>query len=137
MSKRTNNKTTFESKKLILHFDHHNTIQVACTLQDRPKTIEQGLNTFLASSVWGVEDANGEWLCISDKPQIKRPFNQPTAITYFRYLEKKCVTTPEDRPELKRQTSNFVLTKHGQQFRDIFNTWLNKLVYNIDHTDDL
>ena len=47
-------------RKLILHFDQHNTIQVACMLPGRSVTVEEGLNNFLTTAVWGkVEMTNG------------------------------------------------------------------------------
>jgi hypothetical protein len=118
------------NKKLILHFDQHNTIQVANTIPGREKTVEQGLNTFLSSTFWGVENENGEWKCISNEPHIKRPMHEPKASTYFKYLEKKIVNVPSDRPLLKKQTSNFINTKHGEQFKHFYKQYLNHMIFD-------
>lgn len=73
-------------RKLILHFDQHNTIQVAYTLPDSPVlTVETGLNNFLTSAVWGKEIDN-KWVWACNEPQLTRPVNEPDAITYFKYL---------------------------------------------------
>lgn len=125
-------------RKLILHFDQHNTIQVACTLPGRRITVEEGLNNFLTSVVWGKEvegsasttsttntnnnnndydvdddqentrssassNSSGgvsSWKWVSNEPRLTKPPNEPDAITYFKYLEKKIVKSPEDRARL-------------------------------------
>lgn len=83
-----NESTTLPKRKLVLHFDQHNTIQVACTLPGRRITVEEGLNNFLTSAVWGKE-IDDKWVWISQEPQIHKPENEPDAQTYFKYLEKK------------------------------------------------
>lgn len=96
-----------KKRKLILHFDQHNTIQVACTLPGRRITVEEGLNNFLTSVVWGKEvvvdgdthDTSWQWVC--QEPRITKPVGEPDAITYFKYLEKKVVKAPEDRARLE------------------------------------
>ena len=126
-----------ESKrKLVLHFDQHNTIQVACTLPDRQVTVEEGLNNFLTSAVWGKEIDN-EWVWISNEPQLFRPIGEPDAITYFKYLEKKIVKKPIDRIEFKRKTCMFVYEAPGDKFRDIFDFYLQSLTYkHSEHSHD-
>ena len=88
--------STIPKRKLILHFDQHNTIQVVSSLPGRHITVEEGLNNFLTSACWGKETNDGmdEWQWVSDQPQINKPQGEPNAITYFKYLEKKIVKTP-------------------------------------------
>jgi hypothetical protein len=118
-------------RKLILHFDQHNTIQVVSSLPGRHITVEEGLNNFLTSACWGKEtnDGMGEWQWVSDQPQINKPQGEPNAITYFKYLEKKIVKTPDDRPELKKQTSKFVYDEPGIKFKEFFDLYLQSLTY--------
>jgi hypothetical protein len=120
-------------RKLILHFDQHNTIQVACTLPGCSVTVEQGLNNFLTSAVWGKEIDN-EWVWTTNgQPQLHKPKNDINAITYFKFLEKKIVNKPEDRVEFKKKTSNFVYEEPGIKFREYFDWYLQSLTYNDTH----
>lgn len=116
-----------KKKKLILHFDQHNTIQVACTLPGRSITVEEGLNNFLTSVVWGKELENGEWEWISTEPQLYKPSED--AITYFKYLEKQIVKSPNDRAELKKKTTRFVYEDAGERFREFFDLYLKALTF--------
>ena len=59
-------------RKLILHFDQHNTIQVAMKLPEYTVTVEEGLNNFMTTVVWGREDERGEWQWISKEPKLRR-----------------------------------------------------------------
>ena len=118
-----------KKRKLILHFDQHNTIQVACTLPGRRITVEEGLNNFLTSVVWGKE-INGQWQWISKEPQMYKPNGEPDAVTYFKYLEKKIVMKPDDRAELKKQTCKFVNNEPGIIFKEFFDLYLEKLTYD-------
>ena len=130
------NETTFTKKKLLLHFDQHNTIQVACTLPTRSVTVEEGINNFLTSVLWGKE-VDDQWEWLSTEPQMYKPHNEPNAITYFKYLEKKIVKSPEDRVELKTKTCKFVYNEPGIKFREFFDLYLEKLTYSTewDHTE--
>lgn len=120
-----------KKRKLILHFDQHNTIQVACTLPGRRITVEEGLNHFLTSVVWGKESASGDWTWVSNEPQIYRPRDEPDAITYFKWLEKRMVNRPEDRAELKKSTCTFVNDgQAGAHFRHFFDLYLEKLTFD-------
>ena len=119
----------FTKKKLILHFDQHNTIQVACNLPTRKVTVEEGINNFLTSVLWGKEKDN-QWVWLSTEPQLYKPKNEPDAITYFKYLEKKIVKSPEDRVELKTRTCKFVYEEPGIKFREFFDLYLKKLTYS-------
>lgn len=124
--------TSSESKrKLILHFDQHNTIQVAMKLPYCQVTVEEGLNNFLTSAVWGKEDSNGKWQWVSNEPSIDRPPKEPDAITYFKYMEKK---EPTDRVKFKKGLANFVnesATEHP--FKPFFDLYLENLRYG-SHT---
>lgn len=94
----TNGNISFARKrKLVLHFDQHNTIQVACTLPGRRITVEEGLNNFLTSVTWGKEVGEDRWQWVSNEPRLTKPPDEPDSITYFKYLEKKIVKSPEDR----------------------------------------
>lgn len=90
----SNNDAT-PKRKLILHFDQHNTIQVACMLPGRTVTVEEGLNNFLTTAVWG-KVVDGEWIWISNEPQLLKPEDEPDAITYFKYLGSFFLTTCND-----------------------------------------
>lgn len=116
-------------RKLVLHFDQHNTIQVACTLPGRCVTVEEGLNNFLTSAVWGKEVDN-QWVWCCKEPQIAKPKDTDEVITYFKYLEKKIVKTPDDRAELKKRTCQFVYEEPGAFFRQFFDLYLQSLVYD-------
>ena len=131
-SSRPNSSASSQKKrKLILHFDQHNTIQVACTLPGRSLTVEEGLNNFLTTAVWGIENENtNEWVWRCDEPQINKPPNEPYAISYFKYLEKKIVKSPEDRAELKKRTCQFVYNEPGSKFREFFDFYLESLIYD-------
>lgn len=118
-------------RKLILHFDQHNTIQVASSLPDRHLTVEEGLNNFLTSACWGRETYDNEWEWISNEPQINKP--EPNAMTYFKYLEKKIVKEPDDRPELKKQTGRFVYDEPGKKFKEFFDLYLQSLTYESNY----
>ena len=125
-----------DKRKLILHFDQHNTIQVACTLPGRRITVEEGLNNFLTSVVWGKEVDDGSWQWISHEPAMYKPANEPDAITYFKYLEKKLVSNGlDERLELKKRTCRFVYDEPGARFRDFFDLYLQGLVYDRDWLD--
>lgn len=113
-------------RKLLLHFDQHNTIQVACTLPGRILTVEEGLNNFLTSAVWGKEIDN-KWVWVCNEPQIMRPANEPDAITYFKYLEKQIVRKPDDRVEFKRKTTKFIYNEPGIKFKEFFDLYLESL----------
>lgn len=117
-----------KNRKLILHFDQHNTIQVACTLPGRNITVEEGVNHFLTTAVWGKEEGN-KWIWLSERPEKNKPPNQPCAITYFKYLEKKLVGTPNDRAELKKKTCRFVYEEPGCKYRNFFDLYLQSLTY--------
>lgn len=118
--------TTTESKrKLILHFDQHNTIQVAMKLPLAQVTVEEGLNNFLTSAVWGKEDENGNWQWVSNEPSIDRPPKEPNAITYYKYMEKK---VPNDRVEFKKKLVNFV-NESDTKFKPFFDLYLENLRY--------
>lgn len=91
---------TPHKRKLVLHFDQHNTIQVACTLPGRRITVEEGLNNFLTSVVWGREVEKDRWEWVSREPRLTKPPDAPDAVTYFKYLEKKVVKSPDDRARL-------------------------------------
>lgn len=91
------NLSLVRKRKLILHFDQHNTIQVACTLPGRRITVEEGLNNFLTSVAWGKEVEEERWQWVSHEPRLTKPPGEPEAITYFKYLEKKIVKSPDDR----------------------------------------
>ena len=80
---------TIPKRKLILHFDQYNTIQVASSLPDRHLTVEEGLNNFLTTACWGKETYDNGWTWVSDQPQMNKQINQPDAISFVRYLEKK------------------------------------------------
>ena len=121
--------SNFTKKKLILHFDQHNTIQVACNLPTRKVTVEEGINNFLTSVLWGKE-INNEWTWLSTEPQLYKPLNEPDAITYFKYLEKKVVKSPKDRVELKTRTCKFVYEEPGITFREFFDLYLKRLTYS-------
>jgi hypothetical protein len=121
-------------RKLILHFDQHNTIQVACLLPGRSLTVEEGLNNFLTSAVWGKVE-NNEWIWISNEPQLHKPINEPDAITYFKYLEKILVKKPEDRVEFKKKTCNFVYEEPGKKFKEFFDLYLQSLTSKILNSD--
>lgn len=124
-----NNSRRDKKRKLILHFDQHNTIQVACTLPGRRITVEEGLNNFLTSVVWGKE-VNDQWVWLSNEPNMCRPDNEPNAITYFKYLEKKIVKSPDDRATLKKLTCGFIDNEHGAKFREFFDLYLQSLTYS-------
>lgn len=124
--------STKNKRKLILHFDQHNTIQVACTLPGRSLTVEEGLNNFLTSAVWGKEIDNSEWEWCTNEPQISKPRQEPNAITYFKYLEKQIVKSPDDRAELKKQTCSFVYQEPGCKFREFFDLYLQSLICQPD-----
>lgn len=117
-------------RKLILHFDQHNTIQVACTLPGRCVTVEEGLNNFLTSAVWGKETQDGQWVWCCKEPQIAKPTDSDEVITYFKFLEKKIVKTPDDRAELKKRTCRFVYEEPGCMFRQFFDLYLQSLIYD-------
>ena len=119
----------FTHKKLLLHFDQHNTIQVACNLPTRKVTVEEGINNFLTSVLWGKEIDN-KWEWLSTEPHLYKPKNEPDAITYFKYLEKKIVKSPADRVELKTRTCKFVYEEPGSKFREFFDLYLKKLTYS-------
>ena len=123
-------------RKLILHFDQHNTIQVACTLPGRNITVEEGINHFLTTAVWGKEEGDN-WVWLSEKPEKNRPKNEPRAITYFKYLEKKLVGTPNDRAELKKKTCRFVYEEPGCRYREFFDLYLRSLTYSRIKNDDV
>lgn len=125
---------TRPKRKLLLHFDQHNTIQVACTLPGRRITVEEGLNNFLTSAVWGKE-LNNEWVWVSHEPQLSKPVNEPDAITYFKYLEKKIVKSPNDRAELKKKTCQFVYEEPGLKFREFFDIYLHSLTYESNYNE--
>ncbi len=74
--------TTIPKRKLILHFDQHNTIQVASSLPDRHLTVEEGLNNFLTTACWGKETYDNGWTWVSNQPQMNKPINQPDAISF-------------------------------------------------------
>ncbi|CAF0922408.1 unnamed protein product [Brachionus calyciflorus] len=118
-----------KQRKLVLQFDQHNTIQVACTLPGRHITVEEGLNHFLTSAVWGKEVDN-EWVWISEAPELNRPPNEPNSMTYFKYLEKRLVGTPSDRAELKKKTCRFVYDEPGTRYKPFFDLYLQSLTYN-------
>lgn len=118
------------TKKLLLHFDQHNTIQVACNLPTRKISVEEGINNFLSSVLWGKEINENEWVWLSTEPQLYKPRNEPDAMTFFKYLEKKIVKSPEDRVELKTRTCRFVYEEPGIMFREFFDLYLNKLIYS-------
>jgi hypothetical protein len=124
-----------KQRKLILHFDQHNTIQVACTLPGRRITVEEGLNNFLTSVVWGKE-INNEWQWVTKEPQMYKPKEEPDAISYFKYLEKKIVIKPDDRAELKKQTCKFVNDEPGILFKEFFDLYLEKLIYDHNWNQD-
>jgi hypothetical protein len=118
-----------KKRKLILHFDQHNTIQVACTLPGRSLTVEEGLNNFLTSAVWGYENEENGWTWLSEEPSINKPPGHANAISYFKYLEKSIVKCPDDRAELKKRTCAFVYSEPGIQFREFFDLYLESLIY--------
>jgi hypothetical protein len=118
-------------RKLILHFDQHNTIQVASTLPGRRITVEEGLNNFLTTMFWGKE-VNDGFVLISTEPQLHRPNDDLGTITYFKYLEKKIV----DRVELKKRTCRFVFEEPGCKFREFFGLYLTSLIYKSELNDD-
>jgi hypothetical protein len=92
-------------------------------------TVEEGLNNFITSAVWGKEE-NNEWKWISTEPQLKKPVADPNVTTYFKYLEKKIVKEPKDRTELKKQTCRFIYSQHGAKFREFFDLYLKQLAFN-------
>jgi hypothetical protein len=120
---------TNKKRKLVLHFDQHNTIQVACTLPGRSLTVEEGLNNFLTAAVWGYEDEESEWQWLSEEPSINKPPGHSNAMSYFKYLEKRIVKCPDDRAELKKRTCEFVYSEPGSQFREFFDLYLESLIY--------
>jgi hypothetical protein len=120
-----------KKRKLILHFDQHNTIQVACTLPGREITVKDGLNNFLTSTTWGKE-VNNKWMWVCDEPLLKKPKeykNDVKVTTYYKYLERLIVKKPEDRVELRKRTSKFVYEEHGKKFQKFFDMYIKSLKY--------
>jgi hypothetical protein len=120
-----------KQRKLILHFDQHNTIQVACKLPGRNITVEEGLNNFLTSVTWGEEMEDGAWEWRCDEPQFEKPRRFKKSVTYFKYLEKLIVKSPDDRPALRKLTCNFVFEEPGSKFREFYDAYLKNLKYNL------
>lgn len=119
-----------KKRKLILHFDQHNTIQVACKLPGREITVEEGMNNFLTTVTWG-EEINGEWVWRCDEPKLTKPRKYPNAITYFKYLENVLVRVPSNRVQLRKRTCRFVFNEPGSKFRCFFDSYLTTLKYEI------
>jgi hypothetical protein len=123
--------STRKERKLILHFDQHNTIQVACKLPWRDITVEDGLNNFLTTVTWGEEADDGTWCWRCDEPQLEKPRPFKKSVTYFKYLEKLIVKSPEDRVSLRKMTCNFVFEEPGAKFRAFYDLYLKNLKYDI------
>ncbi len=128
-------------RKLLLHFDQHNTIQVACALPDRLLTVEEGLNNFLTSAVWGKE-IDEKWVWVCDEPMLLQPENEPDSITYYKYLEKNRLLktqpeTPEKRIEFKKKTAMFVYEEPGKKFRPFFDQYLQGLRYQSQNDSEV
>lgn len=126
-----NKQDSIKKRKLVLHFDQHNTIQVACTLPGREITVKDGLNNFLTSTTWGKEIDN-KWTWVCEEPLLKKPReykNDRQVTTYYKYLETLLVRKPEDRVELRKRTSRFVYEEHGKKFRKFFDLYIKSLKY--------
>ncbi|UJR30935.1 hypothetical protein I4U23_018447 [Adineta vaga] len=121
-----NNNPSSKRRKLILHFDNRNTLEVANNVS--ATTIEQGVNNFLTGVLWGYEKDNGEWEWISTSPSLEKPANCPHCITYFKYLENQIVKEAIDRKQLRFKTGSFV-TNEGQRFRQFYDQLIELLRY--------
>ncbi|CAF3573218.1 unnamed protein product [Rotaria sordida] len=126
-TKITNNNTLSKQRKLILHFDNRNTLQVANNVSST--TIEQGVNNFLTGVLWGYENDKDEWEWISTSPSLQKPDNCPKCITYFKYLENQIVREAIDRKDLRARTGNFIYNE-GACFRQFYDELIESLRYN-------
>jgi len=120
------NSSTCSKRKLILHFDNRNTLQVANSIS--ATTIEQGVNNFLTGVLWGYEDDHGQWEWISTAPSLAKPADCPKCITYFKYLENQIVKESIDRKDLRVRTGSFILNE-GAQFRRFYDALIESLRY--------
>ncbi|CAM4782172.1 unnamed protein product [Rotaria magnacalcarata] len=127
-TKVANNNTSSGRRKLILHFDNRNTLQVANSVS--ATTIEQGVNNFLTGVLWGYENDAGEWSWISKSPTLHKPEHSSRCITYFKYLENQIVREAIDRKDLRAKTGSFVYNE-GTRFRPYYDALIESLRYNI------
>ncbi|CAF0934261.1 unnamed protein product [Adineta steineri] len=122
-----NNNTTSKRRKLILHFDNRNTLEVANNVS--ATTIEQGVNNFLTGVLWGSEkESTGEWEWVSTSPSLQKPVNCSHCITYFKYLENQIVKQAIDRKDLRAKTGSFVYNE-GARFRQFYDELIESLRY--------
>lgn len=124
-----------KKRKLILHFDQHNTIQLACQYPKR--NIKEGLNKFLTSLLWG-EEIDGKWVWRCDAPQLEKPNAYRNASTYYKHLERQYVVNTTDRRKLFEKTNKFTDKGHdGEQFRPYFERYLASIrCTNDNYRDD-
>lgn len=115
-----------KQRKLILHFDNRNTLQVANNVS--ATTIEQGVNNFLTGVLWGYEEDDGQWKWISEKPSLQKPADCSHCITYFKYLEGKKVKEASDRGILRKLTGDFI-NNEGACFRHFYDDLIESLRY--------
>ncbi|CAF0940954.1 unnamed protein product [Rotaria sp. Silwood1] len=126
-TKITNNNTLSEQRKLILHFDNRNTLQVANNVS--ATTIEQGVNNFLTGVLWGYENDKGEWEWVSTSPSLHKPNDCPNCTTYFKYLESLIVREASGRKDLRAKTGSFI-NNEGARFRRFYDELIESLRYN-------
>ncbi|CAF3069432.1 unnamed protein product [Rotaria sp. Silwood2] len=125
-TKITNKNVISKRRKLILHFDNRNTLQVANNVS--ATTIEQGVNNFLTGVLWGYENNKGEWEWMSTSPSLHKPNDCPNCITYFKYLESQIVREAIDRKDLRTKTGSFIYNE-GARFRRYYNELIESLRY--------
>ncbi|CAF0852677.1 unnamed protein product [Adineta ricciae] len=125
-TKVANHNAASRRRKLILHFDNRNTLEVANNVS--ATTIEQGVNNFLTGVLWGYEKDNGEWEWISTSPSLEKPAHCPHCITYFKYLENQIVKEAIDRKQLRAKTGSFVQNE-GSRFRRFYDELIESLRY--------
>lgn len=120
------NASNAQKRKLILHFDQHNTIQISC---EHPKrNLREALNHFLSSVVWG-EEIDNKWIWRCTEPQLDKPNVYPSAITYYKYLEKKLVNSSDNRQNLYKKSQTFTQdNEEGQCFKKFIDKYMNSLL---------
>lgn len=110
----------------MLHFDVQNTITaIDCS---RKLSIAHALNTFLCGIAWGTVDINGVWTRVSDEVSIVQPTNG--VVSYYKYLEKKLVTSSDKRRHFLDVTRNFTNTADGKHYCQFVRRCLQALQWN-------
>ena len=111
-----------QNRKLVLHFDVRNTILVADSVTD--DNVEEALNSYFTGVTWGTNTPQG-WKWASDTPSLKPPVSG--SITYYKFLERQLVRTPEDRLALRRATGDFTQRPFAKCFNEYFQKHLRLL----------